>query len=414
MHLDEVFTGVKEEDWMAYWDNGNPSAATPADYLIPHSVSSTFTFVTGRAFWVINKGDIRINESDLGPVPLDEEATAHIDVHFGYNLITCPFAEGVDWNQVKILNNLPPNTQLYEYDTDQGRFITSSSLEVGTGYYFINADNQGGILASPLRVPFNPINTLPKVKAGNIYDWQLKIDLQSGSTGDGTSMVGVSKYSKTGYDNLEYNKPRIMDGIASVYFERPEWNEVFPVFGSDIRPEINGSEVWSMKVYTPDAVKSELSFVGIEEIPAKYDVALIDKKAARAQNLGESATYVFKPSEEITEFELLVGESNLVKNRILDIVPQDFALEQNFPNPFNPTTTIPVALPQAAQIKVTIYNILGMVIQEVYSGMVESGRHYLQWNGTDLLGKRVASGLYFYRLEIEGREGFTKKMVLMK
>jgi photosystem II stability/assembly factor-like uncharacterized protein len=413
--FDEIFTGIRGQDWMAYWDNGNNlNSSSPEDYLIPHSVSSTFTFVTGRAFWVINKGDIRINENNLGLVPLNENAEAHIDVHGGYNLITCPFAEGVDWNQVKILNNLPPNTPLYEYDTDQGKFIMSSSLEVGTGYYFINADTDGNALASPLRIPFNPIYTLPKVNVENNYDWQLKIDLQSGNTGDETSIIAMSKNSKAGFDQLEYNKPRIMQGIASVYFERPDWNDKYPIFGSDIRPEINESEIWTMSVYTPDAAKSEISFNGIEDIPMEFAVALIDKKAARAQNLRESATYVFKPSEEITEFELLVGQSDLVKDRVSEIVPQDFALEQNYPNPFNPTTTIPVALPKAAQIKVTIYNILGKVIQVVYNGMAETGRHYLPWNGTDMSGKRVASGLYFYRLEIEGRQGYTKKMVLMK
>ena len=205
-----------------------------------------------------------------------------------------------------------------------------------------------------------------------------------------------------------------MQGIASVYFERPAWNEVYPIFGSDIRPEINESEIWTMSVYTPDAAKSELSFDGIEDIPMEFAVALIDKKAARAQNLRENSTYTFKPSQETTEFELMVGQGDLIQDRISEIIPQDFALEQNYPNPFNPTTTIPVALPKAAQIKVTIYNILGKVIQVVYNGRAEAGRHYLPWNGTDMSGKRVASGLYFYRLDIEGRESFTKKMVLMK
>ncbi len=146
----------------------------------------------------------------------------------------------------------------------------------------------------------------------------------------------------------------------------------------------------------------------------KYKVALIDKKAARAQDLRESEVYHFKPTSEITEFEIMVGESNVIQERIAQIVPQDFALEQNYPNPFNPTTTIPLALPKSAQIKVTVYDILGKVIKSVYNGVAEPGRHYFQWDGSDNSGKRVASGLYFYRLDIEGREGFTKKMVLMK
>jgi len=409
MAFNQVFTGVAGEDWMAYWDNGNTNATQPEDYLIPYSVSSTFTFTTGRAFWVINKGDIRINQSDLGVFPLNEMAEAEIHVHAGYNLITSPFDKPVSWAQIKFVNELPVSTPLYEFDNDQGKFVFSETLERGIGYYFINSTN-----VSPLRVPFNPIHGLSKVKSGNTFEWKLSIGLKSGESEDETSMIGISNEAKSGHDELEYNKPRMLKGIASVYFERPEWDENYPIFGSDVRPEINESETWVIKVYTPDAAKSELSFAGIENIPLEYMIALIDKKAARVQDLRENDAYHFAPLEEITEFEIMVGNRDIINDRIAEIVPHNFALEQNYPNPFNPTTTIPIALPKNSQIKVTIYNILGKVINVLYNGIAESGRHFYQWNGTDLSGKRVASGLYFYRLEIEGRKSYTKKMVLMK
>jgi photosystem II stability/assembly factor-like uncharacterized protein len=409
MAFNQVFTGVAGEDWMAYWDNGNTNASQPEDYLIPYKISSTFTFTTGRAFWVINKGDIRVNPSDLGGFPLNEMAEAEIHVHAGYNLITCPFDKPVSWSQVKVLNGLPDNTPLWEFDNDQNKFLFSSTLEPGMGYYFLNSAN-----ISPLRVPFNPIYGFLKAVVDNALDWQVRINLESGESGDGTSRIGISGEAEIGLDQLEYNKPRMLQGIASVYFERPEWDENYSIFGSDVRPEINESETWVMKVYAPDAAKSQLSFSGIEDIPVEYEVFLLDKKAARVQDLREKEIYHFTPLAEITEFELMVGHSENINDRIAEIIPQDFALEQNYPNPFNPTTILPIALPKASQIKVTIYNILGKVINVVYNGIAESGRHYMRWDGTDVSGKRVASGLYFYRLEIEGHEAYTKKMVLIK
>lgn len=78
--------------------------------------------------------------------------------------------------------------------------------------------------------------------------------------------------------------------------------------------------------------------------------------------------------------------------------PQQFALYPNFPNPFNPSTTIRFSLPQPGEAELTIYNLLGQRVITLVRGVQEAGGHTLVWNGCDDRGRELASGVYFYRL----------------
>ena len=80
-------------------------------------------------------------------------------------------------------------------------------------------------------------------------------------------------------------------------------------------------------------------------------------------------------------------------------LPRAFLLHQNFPNPFNPTTTIRYDLPQDAHVSVKIYNSLGQVVKTLINGDEGGGFKSVDWNSTNNAGNDVASGVYFYRLE---------------
>lgn len=93
--------------------------------------------------------------------------------------------------------------------------------------------------------------------------------------------------------------------------------------------------------------------------------------------------------------------------------PKNFQLEQNFPNPFNPTTTISYLLEKNSNVNLSIYNIKGQLLKTLVNHTIPKGKHSVTWNGTDKLGKQVASGVYFYKLETPNFAQ-TKKMVLLK
>ena len=88
-------------------------------------------------------------------------------------------------------------------------------------------------------------------------------------------------------------------------------------------------------------------------------------------------------------------------------------LAQNFPNPFNPTTNIQFNLPADSDVKLSVYNVRGQLVNTLLNDSLIAGSHQVTWNGTDNNNRSVASGIYFYRLEANGQNE-TRRMILMK
>ncbi|MCK6559845.1 S8 family serine peptidase [bacterium] len=96
-------------------------------------------------------------------------------------------------------------------------------------------------------------------------------------------------------------------------------------------------------------------------------------------------------------------------------VPADFSLGQSYPNPFARNlpsasgnaalTTIAYSLPQNAEVKLTVYDVLGQQVASLVSGSQPAGTHLATWNGRDALGRPVASGIYFYRMQATAAHG---------
>ncbi|MBN2279175.1 MAG: T9SS type A sorting domain-containing protein [Candidatus Marinimicrobia bacterium] len=103
-----------------------------------------------------------------------------------------------------------------------------------------------------------------------------------------------------------------------------------------------------------------------------------------------------------------------VKATSLANVPEEFKLEKNYPNPFNPTTNIRFAIPEQGNVSLVVYDLLGNKIKTLVSSSMKAGFYNAAWNATNEAGLRVSSGVYFYRLMVGNRIVDTKKMVLMK
>ena len=94
--------------------------------------------------------------------------------------------------------------------------------------------------------------------------------------------------------------------------------------------------------------------------------------------------------------------------------PSAFALGANYPNPFNPGTIIPLVVPaEAGDVDLTIYNVLGQPVRQVWAGSLVAGEHRLAWDGRDAQGQSVAAGVYLYRLQV-GDQTRIRKMVKLE
>ncbi len=129
-----------------------------------------------------------------------------------------------------------------------------------------------------------------------------------------------------------------------------------------------------------------------------------------------------KPVSNLTPWVMYRGSLNrqgsfaatgFVSNSDLVQTPNTLKLQQNYPNPFNPETTISFNLDKASSTSLRIYNTKGQHVKTLVSSDLPAGKHQALWQGMDEKGNRVGSGIYFYRLEADGRVQ-TRKMLLLK
>jgi len=98
---------------------------------------------------------------------------------------------------------------------------------------------------------------------------------------------------------------------------------------------------------------------------------------------------------------------------VSDGIPTEFALHENYPNPFNPTTTLRFDLPDLSDMTLTIYNMLGQKVKTFSMQSIPAGYHSVTWDATNDLGVQVGAGVYLYQLQTKDFVK-TRKMVLLK
>jgi hypothetical protein len=404
--LEEILgQGGHNQSWDAYWDNG--ADGSPEEYLERFDpYNSNFSCVVGRAFWVIANHNFTINRT-LESAPASN-GYAVINLHSGWNMITNPFNYNVNWDDVKDFNSLYSSEPLWEYNEG---FSTSNTMYPGTGYYY---DNQYGL--NRLQIPYDPSSSVYKHSVNDDIQWEATIALYVDDLKDISTSFGVAKGASSGKDYFDYKKPRAVGKLPTVSFEREEWKNYSGSYARDMRAPIaiEKIEIWDFNVNILDYKNAKLTFNGINDIPSIFDIYLIDKERSKIVDLREQSSYDFQAVKENSDFEICVGNKESIEEELEKYLPKKYELGKNYPNPFNPITMIPFSLPDASEISLLVYNILGQTVRTLYRGRMDAGKHYIAFDGKDQNGNRLSSGLYFYRLTTDKGHNFVNKMVLIK
>jgi hypothetical protein len=148
-------------------------------------------------------------------------------------------------------------------------------------------------------------------------------------------------------------------------------------------------------------------------VPSADTKALLFQGTAAAMSTANSTDYALTGGDAV--FTNNAGTSFTVQSTVTAVGPvgQEDQLYQNYPNPFNPSTEIAFTMSRGGNAVLRIYDVEGKLVTTLVERNVESGQHRIQWNGNDANGRRVGSGIYFYRLLTPDFEQ-TRKMVLLK
>ena len=174
-----------------------------------------------------------------------------------------------------------------------------------------------------------------------------------------------------------------------------------------------------------DASPPYIRWQGQIEQPGRLRIALVDQSRRSVVNQGDQL-----------ELEIFDQQGQLMASSIVNItardtevglvqvdlrlnpIPPATRLLPNYPNPFNPETWIPFQLHQSSLVSIQIYDATGLRIRRLELGLLPAGLYHttdraVYWNGRNQVGEQVASGIYFYQLEVDGYRQ-TRKMVILK
>ena len=398
--VEDLMPGSFQTDWECYWDNGNPSDNY---FELFDNSNNIFEFKAGRGFWIISKENLGFH-NQVQNVLLNDDSQFEIPLHDGWNIISNPFNQSIDWDAVVAANpdNLPP---IFRYD---GSFKTATKFLPFVGYYLMNDTGRNS-----LYVPY-PMPSAAMPKQSKAFNWKILIRLHTKQVDEQCAYLGVAEDALIGKDGYDFNKPRAIGPQFGVSFYRTNWNETYPEFVSDIRPNSDKKQSWDFQVHGTKGQSATLTFEGISDVPVPLSVYLLDAEHGIARDLKARKDYTFIAAKPETRLQVLVGPKQDIQSDIEAVVPQTFRLESNYPNPFNPQTAIPIAMPKDGDIRLEVFNILGKHIQTLHNGLLTTGRHVFIWNGRNAQGEQVPSGVYFYQVTLNNRSRLTRKMILMK
>ncbi len=137
-----------------------------------------------------------------------------------------------------------------------------------------------------------------------------------------------------------------------------------------------------------------------------YDNQMGDPDDGDASDAIEGGSIVIHKGDELSK----TGDLEIMEAAA---IPQEYALLQNHPNPFNPETTIGFMLPEPKYVEITIYNTLGQAIRHLVNEACAAGSYQIKWDGRNDLGEQVSNGVYLYHLQA-GNFTDTKKMILAR
>ena len=247
-------------------------------------------------------------------------------------------------------------------------------------------------------------------------EWYLNIKLESDAYFNYSSEIGRRKYANNSYDHFDTPLfPEIDKGIALAI--DLNGSGLFN-YQRDIRDieEMNG--IWNLRLDNNEGNKEIFLSGDIRgSIPDEFHIAIVDIAERNVINTFLDEGMIINQYSDLSyDIKLVAGDLDYVNRtteEILSNIPSEFSLGQNYPNPFNPITKMDYTLPKRSKVIISIYNVLGQEIVNLVNEEQGFGYHSITWNGTDQLGRQMASGVYFTRMVSETFSQ-TKKMLLLK
>jgi hypothetical protein len=355
---------------------------------------------TGEGVWMISRkpfgaqpfsGVVDVSGSGM-VIPVREGS---------WNIVTNPLQVPVPWSAVQLAAGNALNGVLPRYFID-GRYSVETEIKPYHGYY---VNIPAGL--KQLYIPLPGATKTRLQEEPKPGEWSLRLVLQTATNNDNDNRLGVKISATEGRDAFELVEPPLVFGLSFLYFDRPDWDPLYPRYSEDFRPALNGVEKWPFTIDTQPGKTASLTVEGLGELPKGYAAVLVTSDGGY-YDLRRQKTIHLVAVTRISSYEIRIGTSAEIGASVALMRPAETMLFANYPNPFNPETTIPVSIATSGPVRLQVFDVMGRLVATLMDGAFQAGYYQSVFSG-----KNLATGVYVVRLTVQNQQ-LTRKILLLK
>jgi hypothetical protein len=377
--------------WTGYHETGHR--------LMEHDGTDTFRFRPGRGFWVQSDQPVEPSVHKSQSVVGDSYV---IPLERGWNIIANPFGSSIDWAAVQAANGISQG--LWRWDGHFSQTASFTPAHQGEAFYFMNAT---GLKTLTMPTPSAVRTHLPDTRRPTVFTLTAHREGQVASS----IQVGFAPDAAPGFDSYDQFAPPGYFEAASLRLTR---SAHALALSTEMRPWQGEGQTFDVQLMAPVHAPITLRADGLADFSGRA-VYLVDLERSVVYDLHRQPSVTVVPEETTHRLRLIIGTASFVETTSAALVPQTLSLG-NYPNPFNPSTSIAYTVPPAATqqpVRLEIFDVMGRLVQVLVDGVQEAGAYQVTWGGTDRTGVPLASGVYLSRLRV-GEQVRVHRMLLMK
>ena len=371
------------------------------------SSASDSMFISGRSVWVKSRESALI---DFGNgITHRTDVPFYISLDEGWNMIANPLYKTIFIAGVSVSDPVLVDTVLWAWNGAEYAELSQpvDSLPAGEGafiYVYPGADSAWIALDANVSPPFSQnsvpstsvaFNILVDMHADGKHDWA-EIVLNAGG---GEQLLGAPPSTPGGNRVYLLVPERVREYKRTIL----PWNDE----GYELTVVVEGAD---------NNIKN-LEFTRGEGFLDECTFAVVNPRTNCVIYEANPGNYIsLQTTGEEASFILIVGTETFIEQQTnqYDQLPSSFELKAPYPNPFNDKTILRYTLPRTTSVHLAIFDLLGRRVRILLSGEVqEAGFHQTEWDGRDIFGRTVASGLYFIWFRSDNIQT-TRKLILLR
>ncbi|MDQ3393969.1 MAG: fibronectin type III domain-containing protein [Bacteroidota bacterium] len=376
----------------------------PTQWRLFHYLDSAVEYPTnfnsiapGKGYWLIVRREKGIDTGEGSTFKVDRDSPFIINLKKGWNQIGNPYNMDVNWSEVLQTNsNVSGVGKLNVFE--DGTLKESDVLRKFRGG-FVFSENETSI-SIPVIIPVNGRFAEKFSESVKEDGWEINMQVVSSGSIHSSGGLGMRTDALLGKDHYdEAALPRF--GFlkqVNFNFEHPEY--FYPHFSKDIVPTAD-NHIWEFTVQSSSPGELLSLEWNTPQLNEGNDVILVDIASNKVVDMRKQLSYSFSSGKD-TKFKVYYGDS---KYLLSNIKPEHVSFDKPYPNPFLDNITFSFAVAPSESkihIQLTIYDVTGRIVATPADKEYLSGFHEAQWDGSNSNGKKLAHGVYVYKMTITG------------